>query len=205
MLELPMPPGLTFDEAAHVYRLDGVTVPSVTQALQLIDSFAGVPLDVLERAREFGQHVHRTVELDARGELDEESLDPALAEYLAGWRLFLHQRKARVLASELRVCSRKLRYAGTLDALVEIAGRTVLIDVKSGAVPLLTVGPQTAAYLHALHECWPSMFRAALSLRALPRACVQLKPNSFQLVPLRDPRDWNVFLSALNIHQWRTA
>lgn len=204
MLDLPTPAGLTFDEAAHVYRLDGVTVPSVTQALQLIDSFAGVPLDVLERAREFGQHVHRTVELDARGELDEESLDPALAEYLAGWRLFLRERKARVLASELRVCSRKLRYAGTLDALVEIAGRLTLVDVKSGAVPILTVGPQTAAYLYALRECWPSLSRSALP-PSLPRACVQLKPNSYQLVPMRDPRDWNVFLSALNIHQWRTA
>lgn len=199
-----MPAGLTFDEAAHVYRLNGAAVPSVTQALQLIDSFAGVPLDVLERAREFGQHVHRTVELDARGELDEESLDPALAEYLAGWRLFLRERKARVLASELRVCSRKLRYAGTLDALVEIAGRLTLVDVKSGAVPILTVGPQTAAYLYALRECWPSLSRSTLP-PSLPRACVQLTPNSYQLVPLRDPRDWNVFLSALNIHQWRNG
>lgn len=205
MLNVVLPDGLLeFDEAAHVYRLEGRPVPSVTQVLQLINSFDGVPLDVLERAREFGQHVHRAVELDSKGELDEESLDPALAEYLAGWRLFLRERKARVVASELRVCSRKLRYAGTLDALVEIAGRLTLIDVKSGAVPILTVGPQTAAYLKALRECWPSMSKTVLP-PSLPRACVRLMPNDYQFVPLRDGRDWNVFLSALNIHQWRNT
>jgi hypothetical protein len=30
-------------------------------------------------------------------------------------------------------------------------------------------------------------------------------PNDYRFVPLRDPRDWNVFLSALNIHHWRNS
>ena len=199
MLNVVLPDGLLeFDEAAHVYRLERRQVPSVTQVLQLIDSFEGVPLDVLERAREFGQHVHRAVELDSKGELDEDSLDPALAEYLAGWRKFVGDRKATVLASEVRVASRRLSFAGTLDSLVEIDGRTIVVDVKSGAIPTRTVGPQTAAYEFALRECWPDLFP-----RALPRACVRLMPNDYQFVPLRDGRDWNVFLSALNIHKWR--
>lgn len=201
MLDLRLPDGfLTFDETAHEYRLEGQPVPSVTQVLQLIDSFEGVPLDVLEAAREFGQHVHHAVELDSKGELDEDSLDPALAEYVAGWRKFLSDREATVLASEARVCDPRLRYAGTLDSLVSIGGKTWLIDVKSGAIPTGTVGPQTAAYLHALHACWPGAFP-----RAMPRGCVQLKPNDYRFVWLRDSRDWNVFLSALNIHQWRNT
>lgn len=191
---------LAFDEAAHVYRRYGQPVPSVTQVLQLIDSFEGVPMDVLEAAREFGQHVHRAVELDSKGELDEDSLDPALAEYVAGWRKFISDRNATVLASEVRVASNRLSFAGTLDSLVEIAGRTWLVDVKSGAVPTRTVGPQTAAYEHALRECWPISFP-----RTLSRACVRLLPNDYRFVHLGDSRDWNVFLSALNIHNWRNT
>jgi hypothetical protein len=197
---LPQDELLTFDEAAHVYRLNAQPVPSVTQVLQLIDSFDGVPMDVLEAAREFGQHVHRAVELDSKGELDEDSLDPALAEYVAGWRKFISDRKAKVLASEVRVASRRLRFAGTLDSLLYIDDRHWLIDVKSGAIPTRTVGPQTAAYAHALRECWPFSFP-----RTLPRACVRLLPNDYRFVHLNDPRDWNVFLSALNIHTWRNT
>jgi len=199
VLEIPSHSGLAFDETAHQYRLEGRPVPSVTQVLQLIDSFEGVPLDVLERAREFGQHVHRAVELDSKGELDEDSLDPALAEYVAGWRKFLREHRATVIASEVRVVSERLRFAGTLDSLVEIDGEDWLIDIKSGAIPTRTVGPQTAAYEYALREL------LMCSRRPLRRACVRLLPNDYRFVRLRDSRDWNVFVSALNIHQWRNT
>ena len=196
--------GVEFDEAAHRYRLDGEPVPSVTQVLGVLDQFAGVPADVLEAAREFGTHVHKAVELDVLGALDEESLDPALAEYLAGWRAFLRESGARPLRSEFRVASRSRRYAGTSDLLVEMPGRLwaswarprqlVLVDIKSGAVPEQTAGPQTAAYVEAIHEATGVRVR---------RACLQLKPNAYRFVACDDARDWSVFLSCLNIHHWR--
>lgn len=190
---------LTFDEGSHTYRLGGLVVPSVTQVLKILDdSFDRVPLDVLDAAREFGQHVHAACDLDNRGELDEDSLDPALAEYLAGWRKFLKDRRAKVVASELRVADRRLRYAGTLDAIVEIDGFRVLVDIKSGAVPS-TVGPQTAAYASAAREWCPELCPGTLH-----RVCVQLMPNDFKAITLRGAGDWNAFLSALNVYQWRT-
>jgi hypothetical protein len=186
---------LSFDEASHTYRLGGVIVPSVTQVLKVLDdTFDRVPFDVLEAAREFGQHVHKTVELDSLGQLDEDSLDPALAEYLAGWRKFLADRTATVIASEVRVASRRLRYAGTLDAIVEMNGLKVLVDIKSGEVPK-TVGPQTAAYEFAARESGlPDQ---------LGRMCVQLMPNDFKATAMRDRGDWNAFVSALNVYRWR--
>ncbi len=189
---------LSFDEASHTYRLGGVIVPSVTQVLKILDdSFDRVPLDVLEAAREFGQHVHKAVELDSTGQLDEDSLDPALAEYVAGWRKFLKDRKATVIASEVRVASRRLRYAGTLDAIIETNGVEILVDIKSGAVPS-SVGPQTAAYEFAARESdrFPN---------PLHRMCVQLMPNDFKATVLRDRGDWNAFVSALNVYRWRNA
>jgi hypothetical protein len=201
-------PRIEFDEPSHTYKVNGLQVPSVTQVLQLLDSFAGVPFDVLEAAREFGQHVHKTVELDVLGELDEESLDPALAEYLAGWRKFLDESGAGVIAVETIVASEELRFAGKLDLVLDFAGGTrgrrlaggpMIADIKSGQIPLLTVGPQTAAYEHCYRKSRP------LISRPMARACIQLMPNDYRFVPLRDPRDWNVFLSALNIHHWRNS
>lgn len=195
--------GVEFDEAAHRYRLDGEPVPSVTQVLGVLDQFAGVPADVLDAAREFGTHVHKAVELDVLGALDEESLDPALAEYLAGWRAFTSNTGAKPVRTEFRVASRSHRYAGTSDLLVEMPGRSswrarssavTLVDIKSGAVPKLTAGPQTAAYAEAIFQ------QTGVRLR---RACLQLLPNDYRFIACDDARDWSVFLSCLNIHHWR--
>lgn len=195
--------GVEFDEAAHRYRLDGQPVPSVTQVLGVLDQFAGVPLDVLEAAREFGTAVHKAVELDVLGVLDEDSLDPALVPCFAGWLAFRADTGAKPLRSEFRVASRSRRYAGTSDLLVEMPGRSswrarsstvTLVDIKSGAVPKLTAGPQTAAYAEAIYE--------ATGVR-LRRACLQLLPNDYRFVACDDDRDWSIFLSCLNIHHWR--
>ena len=45
---------LTFDEPSHTYRWQGQVVRSVTQYLERLHSFAGVPVDVLEAAKKRG-------------------------------------------------------------------------------------------------------------------------------------------------------
>lgn len=185
----------SFDAARHEYRINGRVVPSVTQCLRYIDSFHGVPADVLEAAREFGSHVHAACDLDNRGELDEDSLDPRLADYLAGWRKFLRESKGRVVHSEQIVFHERLMYAGTLDAVVNINGRDTLVDIKSGAIPR-SVGPQTAAYAEAL--------RHTTSQKISARLCVQLLANDYKTQALNDPADWSVFVSCLNLTKWES-
>ena len=46
---------LTFDEAAHEYRLDGRRLPSVTQLLAPLVDYSKVPRETLERAQALGQ------------------------------------------------------------------------------------------------------------------------------------------------------
>jgi hypothetical protein len=185
-----------FDAAEHRYTVGGVRLPSVTEVLDPLLELDGIPRAVLKAAAEFGTHVHIACDLFDKGVLDEPALDPHLAPYLAAWKIFLRETGAVVDASEVRVVHGKLRYAGTFDKALHWKKRgrvtTALLDIKSGQVPR-TVGPQVAAYA----EAHPFKFDA--------RYCLQLRGDAtYRLTKLSDPTDWSIFLSALNLHNWRT-
>jgi hypothetical protein len=189
-----MASALTFDEATHSYTLDGNRVPSVTQVLNVLEDWEGVPPDRLEAARLFGQRVHEACALLVRGVLDWDSLNAALVPYVEGARNFLRMSGAVVIASELRLGNSRHRYAGTLDLMVEWRGQC-LADFKSGVVPR-TVGPQTAAYSESYREHYQQ--------RPKRRYCIQLNPEAphgYRVHELKNPSDFSLFLSCLNV--WR--
>lgn len=188
---------LLFDESAHRYTLDGRELPSVTTVLSILEDWRGVDPGVLARAAEFGTHVHQACALANAGTLDEATLDPALAPYLAQWRRFLAESGAEVLASEMRVFHRGLRYAGTLDVLALWKGQRCIIDIKTGQLPR-TVGAQTEAYRMAYQsqECGEVPRR---------RYCVQLAEDAYKVHPLTDPADWSIFQSCLNVWRFKNA
>lgn len=184
-----------FEPDGHRYTVAGERWPSVTEVLDPLLELDGIPRSVLKAAAEFGTHVHMATDLFDKGVLDEPALDPHLAPYLAGWKLFLRDTGAKVSASEVRVGHEKLKYCGTLDKAVFWTKRgrirNAQIDIKSGLVPR-TVGPQTAAYA----EAHPFKFDE--------RYVLQLKPDaSYRLTKLTETTDWSIFLSALNLHRWR--
>ena len=180
---------LTFDAGTHEYRYAGRVVPSVTQVLSILSAsdFTYVDQELLEAARNRGKHVHAAIDLDNRGELDEESLDPQLLPYLTQWRAFVRDTGFNVTASEQRVYHPTLRYAGTIDTGIWQDAHWVL-DIKTGAVPR-TVGPQTAAY------------QQALTPKPRRRLCLQLTDHNYRLRELKDAADFSIFTSCLNI--WR--
>ena len=188
---------LQFDPVSHRYTLGGREVPSVTQLLQVLDQYEGVPPHVLEAAREFGVHVHLACELWDRGTLDEAALDPNLRLYLDGWRKFRGDTGFIPTHIEERVLHRPMRYAGTLDRLGTLRGRPALVDIKSGMKPK-SVGAQTAAYL----EAW--MLTTSSPRKRPTRYCVQLMPEDYRLHVLDDPADWPLFVSCRNVHQWKS-
>jgi len=188
---------LTFEPQGHVYRLDGRVLPSVTQVLQLLEDFEGVPPAVLEAARVFGTHVHDACALDVRGLLDWATLDVALVPYVEAFRRFLRDTGFKVLVSERRVVHPTMRYAGTLDLYGILRTRHALIDIKSGMLPR-TVGPQVAAYEKGLLLELPERMQ---------RYCLQLNPEfpcGYKLHALTDAADWQVFVSALNCWHFRS-
>ena len=114
-----MPP-LEFNEERHEYRLDGKIVPSVTQILRPLMDFSGIPPDVLEHKRQIGTAVHKAIELDLLGELDETSVAPALAPYFGAWRDFKSEFGVKDgTTTEYRVCSKIHGYAGTVDLITD--------------------------------------------------------------------------------------
>jgi hypothetical protein len=185
-----------FDKNSHTYTLNGRRLPSVTQVLAPLEDFSRVPRDVLEAARIFGQHVHEACDLYNRGELDWLSLDPALLPCVAAWKQFLEDTGAIVIASEMRVCHKVLGYAGTPDVILAWGNRTVVPDLKSTATVPHTVGAQTAAYAKA--------YQSMVGGKEPARYCIQLGADGkYKVHPRRDPADWSLFLSCLNIHNFK--
>lgn len=192
---------LTFDQERHEYRLDGRKVPGVTEVLDQLVDFRFVKAEVLERARRLGTAVHVACELHDKGTLDESTVVPAVAPYLAAYRKFLAEVAPEWRGVEEKVCHELHRYAGTLDRRGFVFKRRAVLDIKSGAATA-TVGLQTAAYLEAHDSIYgadvDSPARFALYLR---------EDGTYALEEIKTSRqnDFRTFLSALNLYNWRTA
>lgn len=180
---------LTFDAETHTYRVAGRITPSVTQVLEPLQQLKGVPFEMLERAREFGNHVHLATHLYDLGTLEEATLDTELAPYLAGWVKFRKDTGFHVVQSEAPMHSDLYGYAGTPDKIGTLGRDVCVLDIKSGVVPF-TVGPQVAAY------------QRLISPMPRKRLCVQLLPDTYRVHELKDPRDFAWFQSALNLHKF---
>jgi hypothetical protein len=191
---------LYFDPFLHEYRVHGVVFPSVTQVLDPLLELWRVPEAVMRSAAAFGTNVHLACHLWNLGQLDPASLDAPLVPYLTGWQRFVAATGFRLTMSEPKVYHSKLHYAGGPDAVgvlpTEAGDRLVLIDWKSGAVPI-TVGPQTAAYCAAMED--------QFDLKIRRRLCVQLTAEEpfYRVHSLSDPSDFSLFLSCLNVHKFK--
>ena len=194
---------LTFDEAQHQYHWRGVPVPNVTRILAPLIDLNHIPADVLETARQKGVAVHKMVELDAKGDLDEDTLPEWMRPVLDKWREFVRDTNFVVFNSEHRVYHPQYRYAGTLDLFGHMGPEKqyVLIDVKRSFMAGAVIGLQTAAYQAALtHDT-----HSTIAARA-KRYALRLNENGpYRLELYQNQNDWNTFLALLTIHRWREA
>lgn len=201
--EFPVNYQLSFDEAAHRYTLDGAPVPSVTPLIEKAHDFRHVKEEDLERARDYGTKVHKTIELAEAGRLDESSLHPALANPLAGWRRWKKDFRFRPFTLERRVASRRYSYAGTIDVLGvlydenDVAECALLADVKTGS-PYLAHRAQTAGYLCAAEEI------GLLPAGKNKRGCLYLNANddSYDWHWHSNPLDAAAFHSLRTLYHW---
>lgn len=186
---------LTFDAETHTYRLLGAVVPSVTQLLQPLVDFSGVPREVLQAKRELGRQVHFACELDDDADLEEDSVPEEIEPYLKAYRQFKADTGALVLLNEMQVAEPMLQYAGTLDRVLLVNGVRYLVDLKTSIATPIAVGPQTAAYLRALGDTSVT-HRAALRLRA---------DGTYRFDTLTGADDWSVFLSCLTLFRFKES
>jgi len=186
---------ITFDEASHTYRDAGGVVPGVTSILRPLSNFDGINPAVLAAKADLGRRVHTACEFDDDGDLDEETVQDDVAPYLRAYRAFRRQTGAAVVLNEVRVFDRSMRYAGTLDRVMDLNGARWLVDLKTCISTPIAVGPQTAAYLRALAD--PAVTH---------RAALRLRPDgTYRFEPLTGADDWSTFLACLTLLRFKES
>lgn len=171
-------------------------LPRVTQVLRevgLID-FSNVRQDVMERAQLFGTAVHKATELDDLGTLNMEILSKPLLPYLEAWRKFRKDYNLKFVRDEIEqhLVSTKWNFQGTPDRIAR--ADNILVDIKTSAAVYPSVAIQCAAYAILAEENGTKIKK---------RFCIQLKEGTYSVTPYNDISDKTIFLSALNIYNWR--
>lgn len=137
--------------AVRLNRTDdaGVYIVSDPDAVAgAIDWLKGAPWRESKRKMSVGSAVHAEAEAYALGIPRPEPL-PAVEPYLASFRNFLEDFKPDFQLVEATVYNIAEGYAGTLDAVARIGGRTFLFDWKTGKDIYPDVALQLAAYERA--------------------------------------------------------
>ena len=119
-----------FIEQGHIYLVDGIITPSVSEILRFIfpDKYANVPPRVLEEKALFGTHIHEAIEAYERGE------EPHLTDM--EWVTFRQYLKVKeeyqITPLEMEeIVHYEGRYAGRLDMIALVDGEFCLIDFKT--------------------------------------------------------------------------
>lgn len=191
-------PELSFDERSHVYRYNGdIILPSVTQIMRplSIGPYGGISESVLAAAAEKGTAVHRAIEVHCKY-----GIDACVPEYEAYFDAFVQWEqdyRPEYMGSEVRFYHRALMYAGTVDCIARVDGKTVLIDYKTTAVLHEKLcGVQLEAYAQGLKSH---------GVEVVEKYILQLKKDGryvFQRFPGADPDRWRVFLSLITVYDY---
>lgn len=182
---------ITFDPARHAYTdAQGRAIPGVTSVLKavgLIDTTWYTP-----EAAQRGTSVHALTMLSDDDLIDHHTPVPAeYVKYLDAWVKFRTETDYEPMLVEHRIYHPTYRYAGTLDRAGKLNGQYAVLDIKTGkAMP--ATGIQLAAYQACIQ---PAHARFAVELH---------DDGTYKLIEYRDRNDWNVWLAALQVYQWRT-
>lgn len=166
--------------------------------IEPLTDYSSIPRHILDAAADRGTAVHLATELYDRDDLDEDSLDELLVPYLAGWKLFLRDTQFAPEFIEYRVWHKTHFYAGTIDRIGLLNGERWVLDIKSTALLYPAMGVQAAAYQEAHNS------HVKKTDRITRRGIVQLKDDgTYHFQEYDDKTDFSVFLSYLNLHNWR--
>lgn len=136
-------------EAAVAATKSGILAPMVEQnEADAIRWLKGAPYAKRDEAADIGTTIHAAAEAYSLGK-PFPAWGPAVAPRMQQFQAFLADHKPNVVMTEAAVYNTKERYAGTLDAILELGGRTLVVDYKTGTGVYPEVGLQLAAYRHA--------------------------------------------------------
>lgn len=195
-IAVPQFPELSFEEAKHIYRLNGTEIPSVTTLMKPLSNafYRDIDPGILERAAQRGTAVHNACENFALYGI--EDICPAYAGYFAGFLRWWEENNPVVLATENRVYHKILRYAGTSDLVCLLDDLVTMIDYKTSAqVNTKLCAIQMESYDRA-HESHGFKIDRRIILHLGKNGTA--KPVEF----CRNAKNWSVFSSLLTIHNY---
>lgn len=180
-------PALEFDEVTHKYRYEGRIIPSVTQIIG--DVLKGEREEMEQSAAMYkGEVIHKTLEYLDNGILGE--YDPKIQSYVDAWNEFKRVYKPEIISVEERRISGAATFAGTIDRVMVIEGRTTVVDIKTGKsykeYPLQTAG-YALLYDNLIER----------------RMCVFFDENGYKVEEHTNPKDMEVFKALLLVWQFK--
>ena len=195
--------GLTFDAENHEYKFNGLKIPSVTQILEDIFPISEfISKELLEEKANLGGMVHSTTEFFDKGILEESSLHPVLKNYLNQWVKF---RKDYNIQFDLNGINEQIevmqyhsvyKFAGRIDRIALMNKKYCIIDIKIGSIQK-THELQTAAYSLLVNQLLERKHQIK------KRFAVYLSETDYKVVPHLNNNDENIFLSCLNIYNYK--
>ena len=195
--EVPQFPELVFDEIPHVYKLNGIVIPSVSNIMEPLNraKYDGISESTLNRAADKGTAVHNSIENFIK--FDFVDIPPEHAGYFDAFMDWWNATKPVVVGSEVRMYHKLMGYAGTCDLLCYIGDELHLYDYKSTyAVSEMTCGVQLEAYSQAL---------ASHGIKVRKKHILHLKKDGkFKDIefPVNDASRWRVFGACKTVYDY---
>lgn len=135
-------------EEAATLIVNNFDPPCEREMAPLVEYLKNAPWRITSSAADLGSHVHSYVEAHNLGKPMPKWPLP-VAPFMRAFEAWVEEHKPVFEAAEMRVYSRKYRFAGTLDALALIDGRRFIIDVKTGNGVYDEAAYQLSAYARA--------------------------------------------------------
>ncbi len=187
----------TFDPVAHIYRINGVAFPSLTQIIKPLIDYSMVSEEMLALAAERGSAAHLATEYADQDMLDEDTLDPRLTGYLQAWRQFRIDKAAKPVVIERQLAHVLLGYCCTLDRIMTFGNSQSLelVEIKTTSQLL----PATGVQLVGQELAWI----ANGGQKPKGRHAVQLRADgTYRFKTYSDPDELPTFMACLALRRW---
>lgn len=124
---------IEFIEEGHIYLMDGVIIPSVSEILHFIfpNKYAGIDKEILNKKAEYGSKIHEAIECIEQGKILPE-LDSIQEFSISQYKRLKEKYKIEVINQE-QMINFKDKYCGRFDMIANVNGFYSLCDIKTTA------------------------------------------------------------------------
>ena len=191
-------PGLEYDPERHAYKLNGISMPSVTTILLNLRGRTFYPAN--NSGANWGKSAHDHVYHYVKGMLDFKRLSDRMKPTIKGFQEGLDKLGVKIKVGalgEYLIYSKKFHFAGRFDFLFQVGDDDLLIDFKTGTPSEFEsrlTGLQLGGYAVALTE-WKIVKPARLRLAEL-----NVQPDGEIAIETYKPREvMHAFLAYLTV------